>query len=400
LRSISAASTREARHLPAPDTLKSAEREPTRVADNDFPTADDPPGARPDGSRSKPVKHRGYRKEDGGAGRPEPRESEGISPKARMILEAIAVYSVAGAIIWFKLREVDFSQVIGSLEGARLGLFIGATLVSFLIWFLGENLLFARMFSYFHKHTGFRELLPATAAAYFLQAINILVSNVAMLVFLRRRKGVSWVAAGFTMTFFGFIDGIMFSASIVTAGLLVPSSPIRKFVPYAGVALAAFLLIAAWWMWREPRTRFERWLRARPSLVSFRKADLGIYGELLLIRFAIMAPQGLLFWVCMGAFGLHVPLVQVLALTPLIFGVGGLPVTPAGLGFLQAVAVSGFAGLAPEAPVFAMSFAFSVAQIIYRIPLGVSSAHSFTRMVIRTGGERETVARLQRPLPE
>ena len=317
-----------------------------------------------------------------------------------MLLEALTVYSIAGAIVWFELRGINFSQVMSSLEGARLEWFIGATLASFLIWFFGENLLFARMFSYFHKHTGFRELLPATAAAYFLQAINILVSNVAMLVFLRMRKGIGWVTAGFTMTFFGFIDGIMFSASIVTAGLLVPSSPIRRFVPYAGAVLALFLLIAAWWMWREPRLRFERWLRDRPSLVSFRKADLAIYCELLAIRFGIMAPQGFLFWVCMRAFGLHVPLVQVLALTPLIFGVGGLPVTPAGLGFLQAVAVSGFAGLAPEAPVFAMSFAFSVVQILYRIPLGLGSAHIFTQMVIRTGGEREVIVAVHPPLPE
>jgi uncharacterized membrane protein YbhN (UPF0104 family) len=318
-----------------------------------------------------------------------------------MTVEALSVYSIAGAIIWFELRKVNFSQVIRSLEGAHIGWFIGATLAAFMVWFFGENLLFARLFSFFHKHTGYRELLPATAAAYFLQAINILVADAAMLLFLRRRKGVAWLAAGFTMTFFGFIDGIIFSASIVAAGLLVPSSPTRDFVPYAGAALAAFVLIAAWWMWCEPRTRFERWLRARPSLVSFCEADLAIYGELLLIRFGMLAPQGFFLWICMRAFDLHVPLVQVVALTPLIFSIGGLPFTPAGLGFMQAVAVEAFAGLAPRAPVFAMSLAFSVAQILYRIPLGLGSAHTFAQMVIRTGGaEPEAAANLRHPLPE
>jgi uncharacterized membrane protein YbhN (UPF0104 family) len=304
-----------------------------------------------------------------------------------MTVEALSVYSIAGAIIWFELRKVNFSQVMASLEGVRLGWFIGATLSAFMVWFFGENLLFARMFSYFHKHTGYRELLPATAAAYFLQAINILIADAAMLLFLRRRKDVGWLAAGFTMAFFGFIDGIVFSAMILAAGLIVPSSLTREFLPYACAALAAFLLIAAWWMWREPRTRFERWLRSRPSLVSFREADLAIYGELLLIRFGIMAPQGIFLWVCMRAFDLNVPLIQVMALTPLVLSVAGLPVTPAGLGFLQLVAVDAFAGLAPQAPVFAMSLAFSVAQILYRIPLGLGSAHVFARMVLQTGGE-------------
>jgi len=35
------------------------------------------------------------------------------------------------------------------------------------IWHFGENPLYARMFSYFHERTGFIELMPATAAAYF-----------------------------------------------------------------------------------------------------------------------------------------------------------------------------------------------------------------------------------------
>ncbi len=306
-----------------------------------------------------------------------------------MILEAAGVYSIAGAIIWFALRGINFSQVISSLEGAQLELFITATLASFFIWFLGENLLFARMFTHFHEHTGYRELLPATAAAYFLQAINILVSNAAMVLFLRRRKGVGWLAGGFTISFFGFIDGIVFSSAILAAGFLVPSSPIRDFMPYAGAAFVFFMLVAAWWMWREPSTRFEKWLYSRPSLVSFRKANLEIYAELLTIRTAILVPQGFLFWICMHAFGLHVPLVQVLALSPLIFGVGGLGLTPAGLGFLQAVAVKAFSSLAPEAPVFAMSLSFSVAQLIYRMPLGLGSAHAFAQMVLRTGGRSE-----------
>jgi uncharacterized membrane protein YbhN (UPF0104 family) len=313
-----------------------------------------------------------------------------------MILESLLVYSIAAGIIWFELGWVSLPRVIGTLENAHLVLFISTTLVSLLVGFFGENLLFARMFSYFHKHTGYRELLPATAASYFLQAINLLVSSGAMVVFLRRRKGAGWLAAGFTMSFLGFIDGIMFAALIVTAGLLVPNSLTHTFVPYASVALAAFLLIAAWWMWRKPRWRFERWLHDRPSLVSFRKADLAVYGELLLIRFGIMAPQGFLFWLCMSAFDIHAPLLQVLALAPVMFSVAGVPITPVGLGFLQVVAVSGFSRFASRSALFAMSFAFSVSQIIYRIPLGLGSAHIFVRMVMRSGGRPEIEAVAQK----
>ncbi|GEM_PF-1644681 len=322
-------------------------------------------------------------------GRPD-RKANGGPHTGKILLQGLLVYAVAAAIIWYELRWVNLKRVLKTLDHAHLKLFVATTLTSFLVWFLGENLLFARLFSCFHQRTRYREVLPATAVSYFLQAVNILVSSGALVVFLHRRKGADWLAAGFTITFLGFIDGIMFSASISMAGLFLPNSLSGECAPYAGAAFACFSIIAAWWMWRTPRFGFERWLRERPSLVCFRKANPAIYGELLAIRFAILAPQGFLFWLCMRAFEINVPLVEVLALAPLIFSVAGVPITPVGLGSLQAVAMIGLAPFAARSAVFAMSFAFSVFQLLYRIPLGLISAQIFIRMVI--GSEEEADA--------
>jgi hypothetical protein len=92
--------------------------------------------------------------------------------------------------------------------------------------------LFATLFSFFHKKTGFRELLPATAAQYFLQAVNILAADGALVIFLNRRKGIRWLTAKWTMMFAGFIDAMTLAGIATVAGLFVPQSKIRLALPY------------------------------------------------------------------------------------------------------------------------------------------------------------------------
>jgi uncharacterized membrane protein YbhN (UPF0104 family) len=308
-----------------------------------------------------------------------------VSPRVKIIGEDILIYGIAIAIIWYESRELNYHKEIRDLGDANLGWFVPATVASFLIWFLGENLFFARMFSHFHSRTGYLEMLPGTAAFYFLQVANALLADGALVVFLHQRKAVPWIASGFTLAYFGFIDGVVFTLIITVAGMLVPSSLAHRYMAYSAFALALFLLIAAWWFWREPQYRAEKWLYYRPSLLAFRKATPGIFGELLLIRLLIVAPQGLILWICLHSFHLNIPVAQVLAESPVILAVAAVPITPAGLGPLQVVAVHFFAGYAPEAKVMAAMLAFSILQLLYRVPLGLGS-RVFVRAVLESAG--------------
>jgi len=136
------------------------------------------------------------------------------------------------------------------------------------------------------------------------------------------------------------------------------------------------LAIATWWMWRKPKSRYEKWLYNRPSLVSFRKATPAIYAELLLIRLLILAPQGVLLWICFRAFHLAFPIIQVLAFSPAILAATGAPLTPFGFGLAQVVILHGFSRFAPRSGIIVASVAFSVMQLSYRLPLGLFSAYT------------------------
>jgi uncharacterized membrane protein YbhN (UPF0104 family) len=314
----------------------------------------------------------------------------------RTVLQNVAVYGLAAAIIWYEARGIPLRNLMADLAHANLLWFLPATLISFCIWFFGENLLFARMFTHFHWRTGYLELLPATAAAYFLRLVNALVADGALILFLHRRKHVPWLAGTFSFLFLGFIDGYVFGLLTLLSGLFIPGSPLRTYLPYAAGFLGALSLIAAWWMFRTPTTRLEGWIYYRPSLVSFRTARARTYFELGAIRLAIFLPEALLLYIAMLAFHVHVPLLIFFAVFPLILAASGVPLTPTGLGPLQAVALYEFAQYASTSSILVSFLAMSVALLLYRLPLGLGSAGAYARVILKSGHQPPSIHSSQR----
>jgi hypothetical protein len=68
----------------------------------------------------------------------------------RTVLQNLVIYGIAAVIIWYEARGIPIGTLLKDLAGAKLLWFIPASLVSFSIWFFGENLLYTRMFSHFN----------------------------------------------------------------------------------------------------------------------------------------------------------------------------------------------------------------------------------------------------------
>jgi uncharacterized membrane protein YbhN (UPF0104 family) len=300
----------------------------------------------------------------------------------QVLLQNLLIWAVAVALVFYVARSLTIHQLIKALEHCDLVLFLAANLCSFVLRWLADTYLFARLFSFFHRQTTYREVLPAATAQYFLQAINILVADGAMVVFLHQRKGVEWVTAGWTMAFQGFVDAILMAALTVILALLIPWSPIRLALPYAGAALIFFLCIALWWMWGRPTTRLGRWLRARRGMQAFRSARLHHYIVLGSIRMAIYMPNMVAFYLYFRSFSLDVPFAAVLAMSPALMFAQSAPVSPSGLGPLQAIMADGFARFAPRSELLTAALGVSIVQLLCRIPMGMGAAGTFARKVL------------------
>ncbi|MBV8772554.1 MAG: flippase-like domain-containing protein [Deltaproteobacteria bacterium] len=293
------------------------------------------------------------------------------------------VWGVTALCIWWVARGVSFEKFFKSLKQVNIAVFVGLNVASFLFWWLGETYLFVLLFNFFHERkTNYRELLPATAAQYFLQAINILAADGALVVFLNRRKGVKWLTATWTMMFQGLVDGLVLSSLTVAAGLLVPSSPIRRALPYASGVMVFFLAVAGWWALGRPKTSIGKWLYNRPSAKAFREAGVRAYLTLGSIRLGLLTLQVFVYHYSIAAFARNVPMVQTLALSPGIQAASDEPITPQGLGPLQAVVVGGLAKYAPRDKILAAALGISVVALLCRLPLGLGAAGTFARRVL------------------
>ncbi|HEY2107012.1 MAG TPA: hypothetical protein VGH29_14540, partial [Candidatus Binataceae bacterium] len=171
---------------------------------------------------------------------------------------------MAFAIIWYLARGMAPAQLLHNFSMANLWLFVPASLGSFMVWFGGETLLFACLFSYFHTRISFREMLPANAAQYFLQLVNSAMGGTALVMFMNRRKGVPWLAGGCTLIFQALLDFQIMAVMALTAAVLEPGSIIHRYWYLPATVLAGLLLNTCFWMRGRPGSRLGRWFYDRP----------------------------------------------------------------------------------------------------------------------------------------
>jgi uncharacterized membrane protein YbhN (UPF0104 family) len=293
----------------------------------------------------------------------------------KTVVQNIVAYAIAAAIVCYAARGVSWTQVADAASHATLWIFLLASLFSFLCWFIGETLLYSRLFSYFHSPTKPVELLPTMAAVYFLQIVNSYVASGAFVLFLHTRKRVPWIMGGCTLLFQGYLDAILLATLTLLAIALVPTSPIRLGLNYAVAVLGAGCLIASFWLLWGAQLRTGNWLRwiyQRPSMASFRTARPSQYLGLFAIRFLIVLGAGFALYAQFVSFHIRVPLMQTLALTPFIVAIGNSPFSPGGIGTTQLVFTLAFARFAGKDDLFAVSLAVTAFNLVIRIPMGLA----------------------------
>jgi uncharacterized membrane protein YbhN (UPF0104 family) len=293
------------------------------------------------------------------------------SPAPRR-LRAILPWLVAAAVVWFLFRRVPFRAALDAAGDADLPLFAAAAALGVVAWFLLESSAFAYLFSRFNAPLTRREARSLRAVTYLLTPINWNLGTGAIVLHLRRSKGVGALAATSSLLFYGLIDGIVLSGLALLGVRTLAASPMVEtitrvaagFLAVQLACLALFLLPLPRWSWRER-------LRAMGVFRSHALATWRDVAVLLGIRGLYFAGFVLFFWAGTRAFAVAVPLSHLAAVVPAILLLGGLPLTPAGLGTQQAAMLYFFGAFGSEAQILAYGFAFPVALIAARLPLGL-----------------------------
>lgn len=302
----------------------------------------------------------------------------------------LVVYAIAVSIVCYVASGVSWREVARAGSHATLWLFMMASLGGFLCWFIGDTVLYSRLFSYFHGETRAFELLPTMATVYFLQIINSYVASGAFILYLHARKAVPWLMSGCTLMFQGYLDSMLLAALSLFALAFVPTSPIRPGLIYAAGVLVTGLFIASFWLsWgpRLPVGNCLRWFYQRPSMKSFRVARLSQYLSLCALRFLIVVGAGFALYGQLVSFHINVPLVQTLALTPFIVAIGNSPISPGGIGTTQLVFTLLFSRFASKSDLFGLSLAVTAFGLLVRAPMGLLMAGPFVGEAMEVNSE-------------
>jgi hypothetical protein len=290
-------------------------------------------------------------------------------------------YTVAGLIIWLLARGTPLQGFAYALAGANFALFVPTALASIILWIAADATVYSRLFTYFHRPTGFNEMLPIAAAHESLQLVNGFAAGVSLAWLVQMRKAINWLAVGWTLALLGFVD-----LNIVVWWMLTAASIDRKAMLgftwyYPAIFAVGSAAFAALWLRGRPRSRLGRWLYGLPSMTAFRKVRPIHYFKLALVRIPTFAVQGLVLYLEMIAFRIRCPFSAVMIRLPLVLIASALPFVPSGLGTRQAAIVVGFEEFGSRTALLTMSLAHSWVLIVGSMMKDVF-IHAKTRMKV------------------
>jgi uncharacterized membrane protein YbhN (UPF0104 family) len=287
-------------------------------------------------------------------------------------IRRIFPWVVAIAIAGYVFRVVSIGEAWSALLRARLEIIVPLVVGTVLCWFLIESKAYAYVFSRFNAPVSWQQARALRGVTYLLSPIHLSLGKAALVLRLHTLKNVPLLEGTSTVALYQTIDAVVL-AGLTAIGLwLIPTTPETGVACTAAIAVVLVLLFYLSFL-RSDRPNIRVLDRARRLTIHhahrkirFRDAFVMVCAKLAYHLIAVAA-----FYFGTRAFGIDVPFTLVLATTPTIQAIGGLPITPGGLGTQQAAMLYFFGGYGSEAAIVAFGFSLPIAFMVMRSLLGL-----------------------------
>jgi hypothetical protein len=268
-------------------------------------------------------------------------------------VRALLPWLLGAAIVAWLLLRLPFDAVVAALAGGRWGVLVAYVTGELAILLLVDAWATVVTLRRCGGSPPFRDVLAMRGATYLLNLLHFGAGQGAFGWYLLVTQGLALVL-------------------VLAAGLLLaPPWLARPALPLAALALAGIVVYLAVVAMRPA------WAQRVPLLRPL--LDAGLRGHLVAgaARVPHMALLALLNWGVYRVWGMPVPLRFGLAVWPLLMAVSALPITPSGLGTVQAMQVSLFAEWAPggdlasrQAAVLALTIAAYALALLLQALIG------------------------------
>ena len=210
---------------------------------------------------------------DDGEASPAPDSRPNLTSRLRRLLPWI----LTAAILWYLFRKVPAVQAWQAAREARLDIFIPVSVAAVTLWFFLESGAFAYLFSRFNAALTWSEARSLRGLTYLLTPINWNAGTAAIVLHLRRSKGIGALDSSSSMLFYSTIDGIVLGClTLIGTRTLEPSTTITGIARAAAVFVGVQVVILTVLMLRQPDWP---WLRRVRNLGIFRTYRMALSFE-------------------------------------------------------------------------------------------------------------------------
>lgn len=323
--------------------------------------------------------------------------------KAKKIIPWI----VALLLLLYLFYKIPPGKVLQALSHVNLPLFILYAFLYFILVMLIDCFSLSRVLTKFCVPMSFKEILPPRAVSYLLALVNYNAGQAGMAYFIKRSKGGSFFKAMGAIFFIMVID-LFWVVAMAFAGtffiqLYFKGWDVSHWVRQVGFVVGgAVLLHLAFWLgwfgkispWKV-KMRWVDWVRGRHLFQAFHEASLWDYIVIALYRLPLHAVIITSFYFAVTVFDAHIDYSTILGTVPVIILIGTIPLTPGGLGTVQASTIELLkdqvtgnilaSGVTAAEILFAMSLTWMFANYLLKALCGFLFLNKVDREMFREG---------------
>jgi len=271
--------------------------------------------------------------------------SEGVSSTKRSIpgwVKRVVPMLVSALILCYYFYDQDWIALKDAAGRANIPLAVAAVLIPQLIYWFFEVLIAERHFRWYHEPFPWRDYIWARGAMYLLMLVNNSLAGGGILVYLKRKTVISWkkmlgiilFRVGLTMWGIGLV---LIPATIMMHRYgLFEKAKLNVYVWWGVLIFGVVWMTEAWIVWHHGRNFGLSKIVVRDRNSEFWTAfSKSTPRQWLYTFFMGLAPLFILlwgFWFLALAFGVKLPLLHYLVVSPIAMLIVEIPIAFAGFG--------------------------------------------------------------------
>ncbi len=251
-------------------------------------------------------------------------------------------------VLFYIFHRVPIEDVLNAAMQANLWIFLPVMLFDVAVHYFGDVVIFTQLYRWFGTSLTYLGMMPVRGAAYILMLLNFFVGQGSMALLMNRWKNISILRASSVVLLSIICDYYVVLGFSLVGAFQLPGVDLACFfdgsdeghlVRFLVISWMAFVVQFAFYRGVLPRSAGMEKIKQNELLSAFREASAAIYIKFALLKLIPSSVGIISYYYGLIAFGIHVPLLHLVAMVPLVWVIGAIPITVMGLGTVQAAMI-------------------------------------------------------------